>query len=111
MRSLPSPAARPAHRTRGGLFCAKWTDQIHEEWISALLRQRPDLERSKFERTRNLMNEHVRDCLVTGYEDLIPSIDCPDPNDRRVIAAAIKAKCAAIITFNLDHFPSHELKN
>jgi hypothetical protein len=56
------------------------------------------------------MNEHVLDCLVTGYEDLIPSIDCPDPNDRHVIAAAIKAKCAAIITFNLDHFPSHELK-
>jgi hypothetical protein len=44
------------------------------------------------------------------YEALIPSIKCPDPNDRHVIAAAIKAKCAAIITFNLGHFPSEELQ-
>ena len=93
-----------------GLFRARWTDQIHEEWISALLRNRPDLNRARLERTRGLMNAHVLDCLVTGYEDLVPSIDCPDPNDRHVIAAAIKGKCAAIITFNLGHFPSDELR-
>jgi predicted nucleic acid-binding protein len=93
-----------------GLFRAKWTDQIHEQWISALLRNRPDLERSKLERTRSLMNAVASDCLVTEYEGLIPSINCPDPDDRHVIAAAIKGKCAVIITFNLDHFPADELR-
>jgi predicted nucleic acid-binding protein len=93
-----------------GLFRARWTDQIHEEWISALLRNRPDLEQAKLERTRDLMNAHVLDCLVTEYEDLIASISCPDPNDRHIIAAAIKGKRAAIITFNLPHFPSEELR-
>lgn len=56
------------------------------------------------------MNKHVLDCLVTDYEDLIPSIRCPDVNDRHVIAAAIRGNCAAIITFNLNHFPANELQ-
>jgi hypothetical protein len=93
-----------------GLYRAKWTNQIHEEWISALSRNRPDLQRSQLERTRDLMNTHIPDCLITDYEELIPGIKCPDENDRHVIAAAIKGPCAAIITFNLAHFPPAELE-
>jgi predicted nucleic acid-binding protein len=93
-----------------GLYRAKWTNQIHEEWISALSRNRSDLQRSQLERTRDLMNEHIPDCLITDYEELIPGIECPDENDRHVIAAAIKGRCAAIITFNLAHFPQAELE-
>jgi hypothetical protein len=55
------------------------------------------------------MNESVLDCLVEDYEALIPSIDCPDEGDRHVIAAAIKGRCAALVTFNLKHFPKFEL--
>ncbi len=40
-------------------------------------------------RTRQLMNAHVRDSLVTGFEHLIPSINLPDPGDRHVAATAI----------------------
>jgi hypothetical protein len=47
--------------------------------------------------------------LVAEFEDLIPSIVCPDENDRHVIAAAIKGNCAAIITFDITHFPADEL--
>ena len=51
------------------------------------------------------------DCLVEDYESLIPAIqDCPDPNDRHVVAAAIKGRCSAIITFNQRHFPPALLK-
>jgi len=35
------------------------------------------------------MNEHIFDSLVTDYEDLIPSLQLPDPNDRHVLTAAI----------------------
>jgi hypothetical protein len=42
-----------------GLFRAKWTEKIHEEWISNLLLNRRDLTREKLERTRDLMNEAV----------------------------------------------------
>ena len=33
------------------MFRARWTEQIHEEWIRNLLEQRPDLEREQLERT------------------------------------------------------------
>ena len=44
-----------------GLFRAKWTDAIHEEWIGSLLRRRDDLSRDALERTRRLMDEAVPD--------------------------------------------------
>lgn len=91
------------------LFRAKWTNQIHEEWIDGVLRNRTDIARSTLERTRDLMNKNVLDCLVEDYEALIPSIDCPDQDDRHVIAAAIKGRCAALVTFNLKDFPRSEL--
>jgi hypothetical protein len=51
------------------------------------------------------MNSHVRDCLVTGYEYLIPSLQLPDLDDRHVLAAAIAAGANTIVTFNLKDFP------
>lgn len=92
-----------------GLYRARWTDQIHEEWMSNLLLNRPDLNRSQLERTRALMNQHAADCLVTGYEPLIDSLDLPDADDRHVLAAAIRGQAEAIITFNLKDFPNGTL--
>ncbi len=57
-----------------GLIRARWTDAIHEEWMRNVVRDYPDITREKAERVRDLMNAHVRDCLVTGYEDLIPAL-------------------------------------
>ena len=94
------------HLALTDLFRARWTDEIHDEWIEALLENRPDLGREKLERTRSLMNAHVRDCLVTGYRDLIDGLRLPDPEDRHVLAAAIRANASVIVTFNLDDFPA-----
>ncbi|RCK44072.1 hypothetical protein TH25_20225 [Thalassospira profundimaris] len=92
------------------LFKAKWTDDIHREWINALLRKEPHRELSALERTRDLMNTSVRDCLVTGYDSLIPSLTLPDPDDRHVLAAAIVGRCDAIVTQNLKDFPTNALE-
>jgi hypothetical protein len=91
------------------LFHPKWTDEIHDEWIRNLLANRPDLWLRQLERTRDLMNAHVPDCLVTGYEELIPVLTLPDPKDRHVLAAAIKPLSKVIVTFNLKHFPEEVL--
>lgn len=87
------------------VFRARWTDAIHDEWIRNLLAQRPDLTPDRLQRIRERMNESVLDCLVQGYEYLIPVIDLPDPGDRHVLAAAVHARADAIITFNLRDFP------
>lgn len=90
------------------LFQARWTDQIHEEWINALLREGKH-NRDNLEKVRELMDSHVRDARVTGYEPLIESLSLPDPNDRHVLAAAIRCNADAIVTYNLKDFPLEEL--
>lgn len=92
------------------LFRARWTDQIHDEWIRNLLANRADLTAEQLERTRTLMNSHVRDCLVTGYEPLIEGLALPDPDDRHVLGAAIRACASVIVTFNLKDFPANVLE-
>ncbi len=91
------------------LFRARWTDRIHEEWIRNVLADRPDLRPEQLERTRQLMNTKVRDCLVTGYENLIERLTLPDQDDRHVLAAAIRAGADVIVTFNLADFPADVL--
>ena len=92
-----------------GLFRAKWSAAVHEEWIGALLRRRPDLSREKLERTRMLMDLHAADALVTGYEELIEGLRLPDPDDRHVLAAAIRGQADVIVTANLRDFPADVL--
>jgi hypothetical protein len=48
------------------------------------------------------MNAHVVGCIVTGYETLIPSLALPDPDDRHVLAAAIRCGADIIVTSNLN---------
>ncbi len=98
------------HLALTGLFRAKWSASVHEEWIAALLRNRPDLSREKLERTRMLMDLHAADALVTGYEDLIEGLELPDPNDRHVLAAAIRGRADVIVTRNTRDFPIEALK-
>jgi predicted nucleic acid-binding protein len=92
------------------LFRAKWSSQIHDEWIRAVLQDRPDLTAVQLHRTRDLMDLHARDCLVEDFEELIPSLALPDPNDRHVLAAAIRGRADVIVTYNLTDFPDKELQ-
>jgi hypothetical protein len=92
------------------LFRARWTEQILDEWVRNVRQDRPDLDPERLERTRRLMNLHVRDALVTGYEDLIPALYLPDPDDRHVLAAAIRCHASIILTFNHRDFPAPALE-
>ena len=94
------------HLALTDLFRARWTDDIHDEWIRSVLRDRPDLTPEQMTRTKELMNAHVRDCVVKGYRQLIPGLELPDADDRHVLAAAIRCRADVIVTFNLDDFPA-----
>ncbi len=88
-----------------GLFRAKWSHDIHEEWIRNVLRTRTDLTRKQLDHVRELMDQCASDALVEGYEPLIPSLNLPDKNDRHILAAAITSSASVIVTFNLKDFP------
>lgn len=92
------------------LYQARWTNEIHEEWMRNVVGAYSDITRQQMERVRDLMNTHVRDCLVTGYEPLIDSLTLPDPDDRHVLAAAIHCRADTIVTFNLRDFPPEILE-
>jgi len=98
------------HLALTGLFRAKWSNAVHEEWITNLLKNRPDITRQKLERTRHLMDKAALDALVEGYEHLIPTLSLPDENDRHVLAAAIEGEAQVIVTMNMKDFPDEVLQ-
>ena len=93
------------------LFKARWTDEIHDEWIRNVLKNRSDLTLQQLTRTKDLMNTNIRDCLVDGYQALIPTLTLPDPGDRHVLAAAIRCNANVIVTFNEKDFPRQHLRS
>ena len=92
-----------------GACQARWSDVIHDEWIRNVLASRPNVKPASLERCRQLMDDNVPDALVTGFEELIPTLSIPDLDDRHVLAAAIHGGADCIVTFNLKHFPSQAL--
>ena len=88
-----------------GLYGARWTGEIQDEWIRNLLAKRPDLDEQKLLHSASLMTLAIEDGLIHNYQYLIPTLDLPDPDDRHVLAAAIVGHADAIVTFNLKDFP------
>ena len=92
------------------LYRARWSNDIHQEWMRNVQKDYPSFTRQLAEKIRDLMNAHVADCVVTGYEHLFPALTLPDPDDRHVLAAAICCGADLIVTFNLKDFPETALK-
>lgn len=88
---------------------AKWTDKILDEALDALRKNFSNISAEKAGILRERMNAAIRDCLVVGYEPLIEILDLPDPDDRHVLAAAVKVNAQLIVTRNLRHFPKGKL--
>ena len=93
-----------------GLFHARWTDEIHDEWMRNVMANVPDLSVERLNATKQLMNIALPEATVSGYEKHIQTISLPDPDDRHVVAAAIEAKATHILTWNLRDFPARILK-
>lgn len=97
------------HLSVSGLYRARWTERINDEWMRSVAARRPDIPREHLQRTCDLMTAHVPDWLVKDYEPLEATVDLPDTDDRHVLAAAIFCGAGAIVTYNLKDFPDEAL--
>ena len=83
---------------------------ILDECFRSIERERPELAPARLARTRELMERALPAAMVQDFESLVDSVTLPDPDDRHVVAAAIRAGAQAIVTFNLRDFPAEVLR-
>ncbi|MFN0070585.1 MAG: PIN domain-containing protein [Chloroflexota bacterium] len=88
-----------------GLYRPAFTDEILNEMMGALIRQRPDLNAVRVERLAGVIRRAFPEALVTGYENLMPSMTNGE-GDRHVLAAAVRIGAAVIVTENVRDFPA-----
>lgn len=86
-----------------------WSSKIMEETYRALLEHRHHQDGSRLRRYLEVINRAYPKACVDGWESRISSIALPDPDDRHVVAAALVAKAAVIVTYNVGDFPEEEL--
>ncbi|MBY5413316.1 PIN domain-containing protein [Rhizobium leguminosarum] len=93
-----------------GLVEARWTDDIHGEWMRNLAANTPGLPTERLELTRDRMKAVLPEADVANYRPLIEDLKLPDRDDRHVLAAAIAGKASVIVTWNLKDFPRRDLR-
>lgn len=93
-----------------GCYSPFWSPSIHNEWQRNLLKNRKDLTQEQLNKTAHLMDRTFRSANVRDFHHLIDDLTLPDPNDRHVMALAIKVDAHFIVTNNLKDFPDENLK-
>lgn len=88
-----------------GAFRPLWSAEVLEELERNIA---PKIGADKARRRVEHMREAFPDAEVLGYEALVDKMTC-DPKDRHVLAAAVRADAAVLVTFNLKDFPRSAL--
>ncbi len=82
-----------------------WSDRILAEVRRAILTVHPDLDAGRVDARLHAMNAAFEDACVRGWQPLMDGLTLPDPDDRHVVAAALRARAEAIVTQNVADFP------
>ena len=91
------------------LYRPAWSQDIHAEWRRSVLRARPDVDPAALDRRRAAMDSALPDACVSGSAPFIEALTLPDPDDRHVLAVAVRAKAQVIVTVNERDFPPDTL--
>jgi predicted nucleic acid-binding protein len=89
------------------VFRPKWSIQIHEEWVHAVLRRKPQLSEERLRRRSVAMNEAFPDAMVLLSDGQVKAFTnlLPDPKDGHVLAAAVVGRANVVVTDNAKDFP------
>ncbi len=91
------------------LFRPLWSDRILGEAADAIVEIHPDLAPDVVAKRFAAMNDTFEDACVEGWEVLEATLSLPDPDDRHVVAAAMRGRADAIVTANVRDFPDEAL--
>ncbi len=96
-----------------GLFKARWTQDIHDEWIRAVMTKeghRPNVTEEGLRRCSKQMDQAVLDALIEGHDIVSVNVDLPDKDDMHIVQAAVHGRADVIVTFNEKDFPREQLQ-
>ena len=82
-----------------------WSDRILGE-VRTALTGKMNLSAEKADRRISAMKQAFPEAMVDGYQPLEPWLQQINPNDRHVLAAAIRGGAGRILTQNTRHFPN-----
>ncbi|MEL6980428.1 MAG: PIN domain-containing protein [Pseudomonadota bacterium] len=94
---------------REGLFRPRWSDRIEAEWRRAAAKEARGAPAALIDGDIALARAAHPDALVAGWEAHEGPLALPDWEDRHVLAAAIAAGAALLVTDNLRDFPKRTL--
>lgn len=92
------------------LYRPIWSERILNEAADAIATVHPDIDVSKIERRLAYMNETFPGACVGDFLGIETGLQLPDPDDRHVVAAALRARADAIVTANLRDFPTEAVR-
>lgn len=92
------------------LYRPLWSDRILGEAADAIVEIHPDLAPDLVAKRFAAMNDTFEDACVEGWELLEATLSLPDPDDRHVLAAAMRGRADAIVTANVRDFPDELLE-
>lgn len=93
------------------LYRPIWSDRILNEATDAILRIHPEIDGSAISRRVIYMNEAFPGARVQAFAQIEVGLQLPDPDDRHVVAAALRARADAIVTANLRDFPVDTMRS
>lgn len=103
---IPMPLAdtllRMAETPR--LYLPRWSQTIMDEVTRSLI-QKWNMPPEKAQRREGKLRRHFPEAWIAGFEPLIETMT-NDPEDRHVLAAAVRAHADLIVTYNRRHFPA-----
>ncbi|KXJ57982.1 MAG: hypothetical protein AXW12_19365 [Thalassospira sp. Nap_22] len=89
------------------LFRPRWSPVILDEMERAITKiTNGEVDAAQ---ERESVETAFEEACVTDFEQFIPAINLPDPDDRHVLAAAVATHAQVLVTDNLKDFPAEEL--